>query len=296
MRTATDVGVGVVEVMRTLIKPGEKVLLNSPVYDNMWKWIAEVNAELEDVPLAKTGLDYQLDLTAVERAYAQGAKVHLLCSPHNPVGIVFDKETLTALADLAKRYQVIVISDEIHAPLTFAEKTFIPFLDVSEAAKEVGVVVTSASKSFNLAGLKCALIITENETLKVKINSMPQSVAYRASLFGAAAATAALADSKSWLNGVIKSLDENRNFIKKLIESKIPAIGYRIPEFGYLAWLDLESLGLGEDPAKALLERGKLAVNGGHMYGPNNPSFVRFNFGTSPEIITEAFDRILRSI
>ena len=218
------------------------------------------------------------------------------CSSHNPVGIVFDKDTLTALADLAKKYQVIVISDEIHAPLTFAEKTFIPFLDVSEAAKEVGVVVTSASKTFNLAGLKCALIITENETLKVKINSMPQSVAYRASLFGAAAATAALADSKSWLNGVIKTLDENRNFIKKLIESKMPAIGYRIPQFGYLAWLDLEGLRLGEDPAKALLERGKLAVNGGNMYGPNNPSFVRFNFGTSPEIITEAFDRILRSI
>ena len=296
MRTATDVGVGVVEVMRTLIKPGEKVVLNSPVYDNMWKWIAEVGAELVDVPLVKIGLEYQLDLAAVERAYAQGAKVHLLCSPHNPVGMVFDKETLITLADLAKRYEVIVISDEIHAPLTYTEKTFEPFLHVSSAAKEVGVVVTSASKTFNLAGLKCAVIITENEALKVRINSMPQSVAYRASLFGAAAATAAFADSKSWLNGVVKTLDENRNFIKKLIDSKMPAIGYRIPEFGYLAWLDLESLGLGVDPAKVLLEKGKLAVNGGNMYGPNNPSFVRFNFGTSPEIITEAFDRILRSI
>ena len=80
--------------MRTLIKPGEKVVLNSPVYDNMWKWIAEVGAELVDVPLVKIGLQYQLDLAAVERAYAQGAKVHLLCSPHNPVGMVFDKETL----------------------------------------------------------------------------------------------------------------------------------------------------------------------------------------------------------
>ena len=296
MRTATDVGVGVVEVMRTLIKPGEKALLNSPVYDNMWRWIAEVKAELVDVPLSKNGLEYQLNLDAIERAYQQGVKVHLLCSPHNPVGILFDHATLSKLADLAKQYEVVVISDEIHAPLTFPEAKFIPFLAVSDVAREVGVTVTSASKSFNLAGLKCALIITENEKLKAKIDTMPLAVAYRASLFGAASATAAMADSREWLSGALKTLNENRNFIRKLIDSKIPSIGYRVPDFGYLAWLDLEHLGLGDDPAKTLLERGKLAVNGGVMYGPANPHFIRFNFGTSPEIITEAFDRIVRSL
>jgi cystathionine beta-lyase len=295
MRTATDVGVGVVEVMRTLIQPGDKVLLNSPIYDNMWRWIAEVKAELVDVPLKRNQLEYSLDLDAIESAYRTGVKVHLLCSPHNPVGTVFNDLTLSKLADLARHYQVIIISDEIHAPLTFAEHKFIPFLRVSDAAREIGITVTSASKTFNLAGLKCALIITENENLKEKINAMPISVAYRASLFGAAAATAAMSESKEWLTGVLLTLDENRKLIAKLIDSKIPSIRYRIPDFGYLAWLDLAALELGDDPAKVLLEQGRLAVNGGHMYGPSNPSFIRFNFGTSPEIITEAFDRILQT-
>jgi len=295
MRTTTDVGVGVVEVMRTLIQPGDKVLLNSPIYDNMWRWIAEVKAELVDVPLKRNQLEYSLDLEAIESAYRTGVKVHLLCSPHNPVGIVFDRDSLSKLADLAQHYQVIVISDEIHAPLTFAEQKFIPFLSVSDSAREIGITVTSASKTFNLAGLKCALIITENEHLKEKINAMPISVAYRASLFGAAAATAAMSDSKEWLTGVLLTLDENRKLIAKLIDSNIPSIRYRIPDFGYLAWLDLAALELGDDPAKVLLEQGRLAVNGGHMYGPSNPSFIRFNFGTSPEIITEAFNRILQT-
>ena len=295
MRTATDVGVGVVEVMRTLIQPGDKVLLNSPIYDNMFRWITEVKAELIDVPLKRNQLEYSLDLEAIESAYRTGVKVHLLCSPHNPVGTVFDRESLSKLADLAKHYQVIVISDEIHAPLTFVERKFVPFLSVSDAAREIGITVTSASKTFNLAGLKCALIITENVALKEKINAMPISVGYRASLFGAVAATSAMSECSEWLAGVLLTLDENRKLIKKIIDTRIPSIGYRIPDFGYLAWLDLTALGLGDDPAKVLLERGKLAVNGGHMYGPEHSSFIRFNFGTSPEIITEAFERILQT-
>lgn len=295
MRTATDVGVGVVEVMRTLINPGDKVLLNSPIYDNMWRWINEVRAELVDVPLKRNDLEYSLDFEAIESAYRTGIKVHLLCSPHNPVGTVFDRESLSKLAELAKHYQVIIISDEIHAPLTFSEKKFVPFLGVSEAAREIGITVTSASKTFNLAGLKCALIITENQFLKEKINAMPISVAYRASLFGAVAATAAMSESREWLAGALFTLDKNRKLIRNIIDTKIPSINYRIPDFGYLAWLDLAALDLGDDPAKVLLERGRLAVNGGHMYGPSNPSFVRLNFGTSPELITEAFDRILQT-
>lgn len=295
MRTATDVGVGVVEVMRTLINPGDKVLLNSPIYDNMWRWINEVRAELVDVPLKRNDLEYSLDFEAIESAYRTGIKVHLLCSPHNPVGTVFDRESLFKLAELAKHYQVIIISDEIHAPLTFSEKKFLPFLGVSDAAREIGIAVTSASKTFNLAGLKCAMIITENQFLKEKINAMPISVAYRASLFGAVAATAAMSESREWLAGVLFTLDKNRMLIRHIIDTKIPSINYRIPDFGFLAWLDLAALDLGDDPAKVLLDRGRLAVNGGHMYGPSNPSFVRLNFGTSPEIITEAFERILQT-
>ena len=296
MRIATDVGVGTVEVIRTLINPGDRVVLNSPVYDNMWRWVAEVKAELVDVPLIEKGMEYSLDFEGLERAYKAGAKVHILCSPHNPVGIIFTKGELSRIADLAKQYGVIVISDEIHAALTYPGNSFVPFLSVSDTAREVGICVTSASKAFNLAGLKCAMIITEIEALKNRINSMPISVAFRASLFGAVAATAAFDKSRSWLDGALKTLDENRKLIRALIDSKIPAIGYRIPDFGYLAWLDLSNLGLGEDPTKAILEKGKLAINSGSFYSPKHAQFARLNFGTSAENIEESFNRILRTL
>ena len=292
MRIATDVGVGIVEIMRVLIKPGEKVMLNSPVYENIWRWISEVHATTVDTPLSEDNLSYKLDLTAIEKEYQNGVKVHILCNPHNPVGAVFSKNQLSELADLAKKYQVVILSDEIHAPLTYDAKTYTPFLNVSQNAKEVGITITSASKSFNLAGLKCAVIITESTKLQERINLMPPAVTWRASLFGAVASTAAYAESVDWLDGLLITLDQNRKLVEKLIASKVPAIKYRIPDFGYLAWLDLSALGLGEDPAAAILEKGKLAVNGGVLYGPEHKNFVRLNFGTSPEIITEAFDRL----
>ena len=292
MRMATDVGVGIVEIMRTLIKPGEKVMLNSPVYENIWRWVSEVHATTVDTPLSEDNLSYKLDLAAIEKEYQNGVKVHILCHPHNPVGVIFSKDQLSDLADLAKKYQVVILSDEIHAPLSYDAKTFTPFLNVSQNAKEVGITITSASKSFNLAGLKCAVIITESTKLQERINVMPPAVTWRASLFGAVASTAAYAESVDWLDGVLITLDQNRKLVEKLIATKAPAIKYRIPDFGYLAWLDLSALALGEDPAAVILEKGKLAVNGGVLYGPKHKSFVRLNFGTSPEIITEAFDRL----
>jgi cystathionine beta-lyase len=296
IRTATDAGVAAVEVIRTLLKPGEKLLVNSPVYENFWTWPKEVNAILVDVPLKQEEENYWLDLDGIEREYKAGVKVHLLCHPHNPVGVIFDKEVLISLASLAKKYGVVIISDEIHAPLVFKGREFYPFMAVSDDAREVSVAISGSGKAFNLAGLKCALIITGSEELKQRINAMPESVSYRASIFGAVAATAGFSQSIDWLDGVIATLEENKVLIRNLIDSKIPSIAYREPDFSYLAWLDLSALNLGDDPAKHLLEKGKVAFKGGYMYGPNHKQYIRFNFGTSPEIITEAFDRILKSL
>ena len=296
MRIATDVGVGIVELMRVLIKPGDKVMLNSPVYENIWRWINEVDATTVDTPLIEIDLNYKLDLDAIEREYKNGVKIHILCHPHNPVGVIFDKQQLASLAELAKRYQVVVLSDEIHAPLSYDAKSFTPFLAVSEVAKEVGIIITSASKSFNLAGLKCAVIITQSTALAERINKMPPAVTWRASLFGAVASTAAYTQSSDWLDGLLITLDKNRKLVDDLIQSMLPGIRYRIPDFGYLAWLDMTSLGLGEDPAARILEKGKVALNGGILYGPKHKNFVRLNFGTSTELITEGFYRITKSL
>ncbi len=168
MRTATDVGVGTVEVLRTLMNRGDKVMLNSPVYDNMWRWVAEVGATLVDVPLVDDGSGLTMNLSSIESEYKNGVKVHILCHPHNPVGVIFSRDSLAQLAALAQRYGVYIISDEIHGPLVYQPRDFTPFLAVSDEAREVGITITSASKGFNLAGLKCAVIITNSAAINSK--------------------------------------------------------------------------------------------------------------------------------
>jgi cystathionine beta-lyase len=288
---ATDVGVGMVEMARTIVNPGDLIMINSPVYHNMNNWIAELKCESFDAPLIKDGLHYTLDLGAVERGYATGVKAHFLCSPHNPVGTVFTKEELSQLAELAKKYGVTIFSDEIHAPLTYDAKGFTPFLAVSDVAREVGICVTAASKSWNLAGLKCATIITAHPKQQERAKSMPMAVHYRASLFGAVASATAY-ECADWLDDAIETMDSNRKYLKKLLDESLPSVGYRIPDFSYLAWLDLASLNLGENPADVLLEQGKLALNAGITFGAASASFVRLNFATSEEILSEAISRI----
>ena len=197
---------------------------------------------------------------------------------------------------MAKKYGVLVISDEIHSPLTYTPHEFTPFLSVSDAAREVGVAVTSATKAWNLAGLKCAIIVSQNDAIHKKLDEMPKAVHFRASILGAYASAAAFADSGPWLDAVIKNLDENRFLLRDLLKAQLPTVRYNIPHNGYLAWLDMSSLNLGENPAEALLEKGRVALNPGSLYGQQCTQYVRLNFATSPEIITEAMKRIVSTL
>ena len=289
--TCTDVAVGMIEMARMIIKPGEKIMINTPVYHNFANWINELKCIRVDAPLKRDGLHYTFDFDAIEREYAAGVKIHFLCNPHNPVGTVFTRDELSQLADLAKKYGVTVFSDEIHAPLTYKKEEFTPFLAVSETAREVGICVTSPSKSFNLAGLKCASIITASEKQKELALSMPEAVHYRASLFGAFAGAQAFL-CEDWLDDALVQLASNRDHLKNLLDQHLPTVGYRVPDCSYVGWLDLTSLNLGENPAARLHEEAKVAFNHGETFSPTHTQFVRFNFGTSPEIITEAVQRM----
>ena len=300
LRIAADVGVGVVEALRVFTQPGDRILVNSPVYQNFYNWINETKLEKIDVPFTKKGLDsdeenpWTINLDDVEKAYASGIKVHLICSPHNPLGRIYSRAELTRIAEMAKKYGVIVISDEIHSPLTFSPHEFIPFLALNDTAREVGLTVTSASKGWNIAGLKSAIIISQNEAINEKLKLMPPAVHFRSSILGAFASAAAFKDGVTWLDTVLKQLDSNRFLVRDLLAAKLPEVKYHIPQCSYVAWLDLEALKLGENPAQVLLERGKVAFNPGHFYGAQSSQFVRLNFATSPEIITEAINRIVK--
>lgn len=299
VRTATDVGVAIVELLRIFTKPGDKVLFSSPIYQNFYTWMRETNVEMVDVPYlideqSTDGTGFTHDWSGIEAAYKNGIKVHLVCSPHNPLGKVYTREDLLRIVDLAKKHGVIVIADEIHAPLTYKEQPFIPFLSLGQSAADVGIAVSAASKGWNIAGLKCAIIITQSEKMHEKLNELAPAMHYRASLLGAFATVAAFEKGEPWLDQAIEILDENRHLLANLIASRVPSIKYAMPHCSYLAWLDLSALNLGEDPGAALIERAKVAFNSGHIYGPLGKSHVRLNFATSPAIITEAIERIAR--
>lgn len=297
VRIATDVGVAVVELIRVFAQPGEKVLISSPIYQNFYTWIRETKVEMVDVPFlpdaqSSDGTGWSHDWDGIEKAYQSGIKVHLLCSPHNPLGKVYTKEDLQRIVALAKKYGVIVISDEIHAPLTFKEATFVPLLSLGADAAEVGVCVTAASKGWNIAGLKCAIIVSQSQEMHEKLNALAPAMHYRASLLGAFATVAAFEHGELWLDSALEILDQNRKLVANLISTQIPAIGYNLPHCSYLAWLNLSQLKLGDDPCAVLVERAKVAFNPGHIYGPLGKDYARLNFATSPAIISEAIDRI----
>jgi cystathionine beta-lyase len=297
VRIAADVGVGIVEVLRVITKAGDKILINSPVYPNFWTWCTETHLEQVDVPLTQSeqqvnGSNWILDWDGIEKAYASGIKAHLICNPHNPLGRVYTREELSRLADLAKKHNVYVLSDEIHAPLTFAEQKFTPFLSVSENAREVGITITAASKGWNIAGLKCAIVVSENEKVHETLNGIAPATHYRASLLGAFASVAAFEKGEPWLDSAMVEIDKNRNLVAELIAAKTPGVGYRIPHCSYLAWLDLTSFNLGEDPSAVLIEKGKVAFVPGVRFGAQSSQFVRLNFATSPQILEEAFNRL----
>lgn len=296
VRLCTDVGVGMVEVLRVTTVPGDKVLINSPIYQNFFNWIKETKVELIDVPFVQDGLKWSLDFEEIEKVYASGLKVHALCHPHNPLGRIFSREELTKIADLAKKYGVIVISDEIHAPLTFPGKEFIPFLSLNETAAEVGICVTSASKAFNIAGLKSAIIVSQSSANHELLANMPMSVHFRSSILGAFAAVAAFNNGDEWLDAALATIESNAHFLKTLLDSQIPAAKYEIPNCSYLAWVDVSALGLGEDPCQVFLDKGRVAFNAGKIYGPTAAQFVRINLATSESVLAEAVNRMVKSL
>jgi cysteine-S-conjugate beta-lyase len=301
VRVATDVGVGVVEILRVFTTPGDGVLISSPVYQNFYTWMNETKVKCIDVPFIHqqsedVSLAWSIDWQGIEEAYSSGIKIHLLCSPHNPIGRVFSEEELRKFVALASKYNVIIISDEIHSPLEYANHPFIPILTLGKEAEENCVVVTSASKGWNIAGLKCAIIISASDAMHERLNALPPALHFRASLFGAFATAVAFDKCVPWLDAVIKQLDHNRHLISALIAEHLPEVIYNPPQHSYLAWLDLSGLNLGNEPTAVILDKSKVALNAGHIYGAQWGQFARMNFATSPEIITQAITQMARGV
>ncbi|HET7456114.1 MAG TPA: aminotransferase class I/II-fold pyridoxal phosphate-dependent enzyme [Gemmatimonadaceae bacterium] len=290
-----EVMIGAGEVLRLVTVPGDGVVVNPPVYPPFFSTIGEVERRIMNVPLVRGGDDgrWALDMEALERAFAAGARAYLLCNPHNPVGRVFDASELRAVAELAARYDVTVIADEIHAPLALAGATHTPFLAVSDAAGARAVVLASASKGWNVPGLKCAVVVVGAHGMDKVIGTLraPERLE-RVGHLGVVATVAAFTEGGAWLDALVAHLGRNRALLTRLLAEELPEVGWVPPEAGYLAWLDCRALGLGDDPARTFLTRGRVALTRGLEFGAGGAGFARLNMGTSSELLREAVRRM----
>jgi cystathionine beta-lyase len=292
-----DVLVGISEILRTLVKPGDRIVVNSPVYPPFYRVVGEVERQIEDVPLLRADDgSWSLDLAGLERAFAGGAAAYLLCSPHNPLGKIFDLTTLACIAELAKEHNVLVIADEIHAPLTMSGATFVPFLPIADYIDCDAVALASASKAWNLPGLKCAVAVAGSERMRKQLGLMRPELPYSAGNLGVVASIAAFTQGGPWLDALLTYLDGNRRLLTGLIARELPGVRYIEPEASYLAWLDCAALELGPDPVAVFLERGRVALTRGRDFGPSSSTFVRVNMGTSAAILTEIVQRMRRAL
>ncbi|MFD1858403.1 aminotransferase class I/II-fold pyridoxal phosphate-dependent enzyme [Aeromicrobium camelliae] len=293
---SAETGLEVADVMtglRTAIElstePGAPLVLNPPVYPPFFDVIEWTGRRLETAPL---GPDGRLDLDRLDtvlRRVGPGA-AYLLCSPHNPTGAVHTRAELEAVARIAAERGARVLVDEIHALLVPAG--FVPFLSV--AGSERSYVATSASKGFNLAGVKAGLLFAGPEAAD-ELATLPPLAGHGASQFGLAAHVAAVSEGREWLNALIGDLEENRAILRGLLSTHLPDVRWTQGPGGYLAWLEFPAA-LGDDPAARILERGRVALNSGLPFGEGGRRHARLNYATTPELLEAGITRIATAV
>lgn len=291
-----DVMTGIREVIAVVTEPGDPVIVTPPVYGPFMDVIELGGRVRRDAPL---GPDGRLDIECLHRVMdtardeASGGVVLVLCSPHNPTGVVHTRQELEAVADLAARYGVRVIVDEIHAPLVRPGVDFTPWLKVAGA--QSGFSVVSASKGWNLAALKAALVIG-GEAAAADIDAVPELVTHGPSHMGMLAQQAAFDDGRAWLDGARASIDRNFDLLASLLQTEVAQVTMAPAEATYLAWLDFRATQLGDDPAQVVLDRTRLALSDGLFFGAGGVGHARMNVATSPHRIEDAVRRIAAAV
>lgn len=288
-----EVMIGAAEILRVVTRAGDGVVINPPVYPPFFATIAEVGRTVVEVPLDADGETVRLDFDGLEREFAAGARVYLFCNPHNPVGRAFAQDDVRRVAELAQRYGVIVLADEIHAPLVLPGAHHTPFEDVVRDTGVHAITLTSASKGWNIPGLKCAIAVSRSAWGREALSRLPKAMTERTGHLGVLATIAAFSSDIGFLDRVVAHLDVLRMTVGRLLtDYGLGAIRYTPPQAGFLAWLDCRELGLGDDPAKEFLKRGKVALQRGLDFGREGSGFARLNFATSTAVLTEIVKRM----
>lgn len=290
-----DVLTGMAEAIRAVSVDGESVVITPPIYPPFFHVTQRIARRgVVEVPLA----DDALDLDRLAHAFARPeVTAFLMCHPHNPTGYVADPQTLAAVARLARSHGVRVISDEIWSSLTWGEEPFVPYLSIDAELTAPDIALVSAAKAFNLAGLKCAQVIAGgSKTAAMLRESIPIETTYGTGHLGVLASLAAYRDADAWLAHTVAVIAGNIGVLQRQLAAHLPQAGFHAPQATYLAWLDCRRLGLGDDPADAFLARGRVAVNGGRLYGDVGRGFVRVNVATEPDVVVEIVRRMAQAV
>lgn len=295
VRPAPDVLTAMQAAVRLCSRPGSPIVLPTPAYMPFLTVPAALDREVIQVPMARDGDRYVYDLDALDAAFAAGGDLLVLCNPHNPIGRVLEREELLAISEVVERHGAHVFADEIHAPLVYAPHRHVPYASVSDAAAGHTLTAMSASKAFNLPGLKSAQVVLSNDATREAWRGRGHVVEDQASTIGTLAATAAYRDGTAWLDDVVAYLDGNRRLLADLVAEHLPGVRYDEPEGTYLAWLDLRGTGV-EDPARHFRREADVVATAGALCGEVGRGFLRLNFATSRPVLTDAVTRMGRAL
>ncbi|MGH8008452.1 MAG: MalY/PatB family protein [Candidatus Binatia bacterium] len=286
-----DVIRGVELCIERFTNRGDAVLTTTPVYPPLLEVVSTRGRVLADCPLTS---DAHLDLDATAMMFAHHRpRLVVMCNPHNPTGRVFSYSELRGVAEIALEHGAMLVSDEIHADLLF-DGHHVPLASLGTDVEAKTITLTSASKAFNLAGLRAALMVAGSSKLAAMLSVGIEAIREPVSIMGLEASLAAWSpEGDEWLAACLCVLDSNRQLIAERLAAKVPSIGYSLPQATYLAWLDCRSMGLGRSPAAWFLREAKVAVSCGARFGTPGKGFVRLNFGTSPTILRAMLDRII---
>lgn len=289
---------GVVSAITAMViaftEPGDKVIVQTPVYFPFFESVRGMKRRLVENPLKLKDGRYYFDLDDFEAKIDEKTKMLILCSPHNPGGMVWKRHELEALSEICKRNNILVVSDEIHSDLIFEGNTHIPFPMASEDAAQISVVCMAPSKTFNLAGLSTSfVVIRDPEKMKIYEKLMRTLHIHMGNIPGTIALEAAYTYGAEWLNQMMEYVEGNYRFLADFMKNNLPEVNVMKPEATYLVWMDFRAFGMNDKQLnKFLVEKAKVGLNNGGRFGRNGDGFMRINIGCPRSVVEEALTRI----
>lgn len=285
--------------IKAFTREGEAVIIQTPVYYPFKNMILANNRKLVTSSLFEKDGKWQIDFDDFEKKIVENdVKLFILCSPHNPVGRVWTREELTRLSEICLKHNVIVFADEIHNDFVFEPNKHIVFSTISKEAAWNSVISTSASKTFNLAGLQFSVNFIQNPALKKKFHDERDKTGYdEPSLMGFVATQAAYEHGKDWLTALKKHLVENLDFVRNFVKENLPKVRLIEPEGTYLLWLDFSAYGYSDSELDNLIvNKAKVWLDRGTMFGCEGEGYQRINIATPRPILEEALKRIEKNL